>query len=80
MEQRANHVVRVDAADPIDLGSGAGLAIGDDRQRLEGRRRHSRHLAGRVAGKPLPHLGRRHELVRVFKALQPQSASGGFEL
>ena len=50
MEQRPDRVVRIDAADPLDGGLRHRLAVGDDRQGLERRRREADGVRADVAG------------------------------
>ena len=56
VEQAPDRVVRVDAADPLDGGLRHGLAVGDDRQRLERRPATAgprpRRRSGRRARRP----------------------------
>ena len=80
MEERAEDVVAVDAADALDLAPGAWLPVGDHRQRLERRRRQACLLAGRVGGEPCPDARRGGELPRVILALEPDPALTGLEL
>ena len=50
MEQRADRVVGVDAADPLDGRLRDRLAVGDDRERLERGRREADRVHADVAG------------------------------
>ena len=58
----ADRVVGVDAADPLDAPLGHGLAVGDDRQRLERRRRQPDRVGADVARDQRAGLGRGREL------------------
>ena len=62
MDQRPDRVVRVDAPDPLDRRLRDGLAVGDDRQRLERRRRQADGIGADVAGDERAALGRRGQL------------------
>ena len=78
MQQRADRVVGVDAADPLDGGLRDRLAIGDDRERLERRpatggrvgARRSARRARRPRARSRARRGRRRAASRMPRAAQ----------
>ena len=80
VEQRADRVVRVDAADPLHRRLGHGLAVGDDRERLERGRREADGVDADVAGDQRAGVGRRDELDAVARQHEPDPAIGQRDL
>jgi len=73
--QGPQHSVAIDAADLFDLASVDRLAVGDDRQRLERRRRRlARRLDPQEFLDNRGELGRTDELDAVSATLQPNAA------
>ena len=77
MEQGPDRVVRIDAADPLDRRLRDRLAVGDDRQRLERRRRQADRVGADVAGDQRAALGRGRELDPVAVDQQADAAARG---
>ena len=74
VKQRPDRVVRVDAADALDRRLRHGLAVGDDRQRLERCRRQPDRVGADVARDERAAFGRGRELDPVAVDQQPDAA------
>ena len=75
VEQRPDRVVRVDATDPLDRGLRHRLAVGDDRERLERRRREADGVRADVAGDERAGVRRRDQLDAVARQDEPDPAA-----
>ena len=73
MEQPADDVVGVHAPDALDDAARDGLAVGDDRERLEGGRRQPVAVHADVARDEPPALGRRGELDALARGDEPDA-------
>src|ERR671931_2576426 len=74
MKERPDGVVRVDAPDSLDGGACDGLAVRDDRERLEGRVRQAHGVRADVTGDQRAGLGRRRELHPVPGEHEPDAS------
>src|SRR4051794_40438280 len=74
VQQRPQHVVRVDAADALDRASRHWLSVGNDRQRLERRGRQLDALGSGVSRDQRAGFRRRDELHFVAGGHKPEAA------
>src|SRR5260221_12100528 len=74
MEQAPERVVGIDAADPLDGGSRDRLAVGDDREGLEARRRQPDRVHADVSGAERACLGRGRKREPLARRDQPDAA------